>query len=174
MFRKCFSLGGFCRLINAGLNIFAKYEVVRRLLQVTVFPLVNLAGLGTGKVVLEHERPDGWKLLRLSPKVKWAPGHNLAPAPHALIFDGTRSDRFQLGMPKFVDKLKGWGAKAQVRDLRFSRPLVLLQSDDWGRVGVRDREGYEQLRSSGIHLGENPYDYYSLETAEDVMALREC
>jgi len=57
--------------------------------------------------------------------------------------------------------------------LSFSRPLVLLQSDDWGRVGVRDREGYEQLRASGIHLGENPYDYYSLETAEDVIALRD-
>lgn len=51
--------------------------------------------------------------------------------------------------------------------------MVLLQSDDWGRVGVRDREGYEQLRASGIHLGKNPYDYYSLETAEDVMALRD-
>ena len=57
--------------------------------------------------------------------------------------------------------------------MSFSRPLVLLQSDDWGRVGVRDREGYERLRASGIHLGENPYDYYSLETAEDVMALRD-
>ena len=60
-----------------------------------------------------------------------------------------------------------------VQALSFSRPLVLLQSDDWGRVGVRDREGYEQLRASGIHLGENPYDYYSLETAEDVIALRD-
>lgn len=38
---------------------------------------------------------------------------------------------------------------------------------------MRDREGYEQLRASGIQLGENPYDYYSLETAEDVIALRD-
>lgn len=53
----------------------------------------------------------------------------------------------------------------------FSRPLVLLQSDDWGRVGVRDREGYEQLRANGIRLGERPYDLYSLETADDVHAL---
>ena len=50
----------------------------------------------------------------------------------------------------------------------FSRPLVLLQSDDWGRVGVRDREGWEELRSLGITLGERDYDYYSLETAEDI------
>ena len=55
----------------------------------------------------------------------------------------------------------------------FSRPLVLLQSDGWGRIGVRDREGYEQLRASGIRLGQNPYDYYSLETSEDVIALRD-
>src|SRR5215469_17554334 len=53
----------------------------------------------------------------------------------------------------------------------FDRPLVLLQSDDWGRVGVRDREGFEQLRAQGIRLGERPYDLYSLETAEDVQAV---
>ena len=53
----------------------------------------------------------------------------------------------------------------------FSRPLVLLQSDDWGRVGVRDREGYELLRACGLRLGEHPYDLYTLETADDVLAL---
>ena len=57
--------------------------------------------------------------------------------------------------------------------LRFDRPLVLIQSDDWGRVGVRDREGWEELRAAGFALGENPYDSYSLETAEDLYALRE-
>ena len=41
---------------------------------------------------------------------------------------------------------------------RFSRPLVLLQSDDWGRVGVRDAEGQEELRAAGLSLGERPYD----------------
>ena len=68
-----------------------------------------------------------------------------------------------------------WNTRKQqhTRGFSFSRPLILLQSDDWGRIGVRDREGYEQLRASGIHLGENPYDYYSLETAEDVIALRD-
>ena len=53
----------------------------------------------------------------------------------------------------------------------FSRPLVVLQSDDWGRVGVRDREGYEHLRSRGLRLGEHPYDLYTLETADDVSAV---
>jgi hypothetical protein len=54
---------------------------------------------------------------------------------------------------------------------RFDRPLVLMQSDDWGRVGLRDREGLEQLRSAGIKLGESPYDFYTLETADDLAAL---
>jgi hypothetical protein len=57
--------------------------------------------------------------------------------------------------------------------LRFDRPLVLFQSDDWGRTGVRDREGWEELRAAGLNLGEKPYDFYSLETAEDVRALGE-
>jgi hypothetical protein len=57
--------------------------------------------------------------------------------------------------------------------LRFDRPLVLFQSDDWGRVGVRDREGWEELQAAGIKLGENPYDFYSLETADDLEALSE-
>lgn len=55
----------------------------------------------------------------------------------------------------------------------FSRPLVALHSDDWGRVGVRDREGFEWLRSRGLRLGEHPYDLYTLETAEDVTAVAE-
>src|SRR3954454_20980982 len=55
----------------------------------------------------------------------------------------------------------------------FDRPIVLLQSDDWGRVGLRDREGLEELRSAGITLGDRPYDLYTLETAEDLSALAE-
>jgi hypothetical protein len=58
-----------------------------------------------------------------------------------------------------------------VMGFHFDRPLVLLQSDDWGRAGVRDQEGWEHLRSAGIALGERPYDFYSLETAEDLAAL---
>jgi hypothetical protein len=59
-----------------------------------------------------------------------------------------------------------------ITGFHFDRPLVLLQSDDWGRVGVRDREGREQIRSAGLALGERPYDLYSLETADDLDSLR--
>ena len=53
----------------------------------------------------------------------------------------------------------------------FDRPLVLLQSDDWGRAGLRDQESLRQLEAAGIKLGERPHDFYSLETAEDLAAL---
>jgi hypothetical protein len=53
----------------------------------------------------------------------------------------------------------------------FSRPLVAIESDDWGRVGVRDRQGHEILRARGINLGQGCYDSYSFETAEDVTGL---
>jgi len=58
-----------------------------------------------------------------------------------------------------------------VRCFKFDRPLVVLQSDDWGRIGIRDREGWEFLRSTGMDLGSQPYDFYSLETANDIVAL---
>jgi hypothetical protein len=64
-------------------------------------------------------------------------------------------------------------SNASIRGFCFSRPLVVLHSDDWGRVGVRDREGYEQLRAGGIRLGEHPYDFYTLETAEDVISVHD-
>lgn len=54
----------------------------------------------------------------------------------------------------------------------FDRPIVIFQSDDWGRVGLRDQAGLEQLHSAGLSLGERPYDYYTLETVEDLAALQ--
>jgi len=62
---------------------------------------------------------------------------------------------------------------AEELDLHFDRPLVLFQSDDWGRVGVRDRSGWEELQRAGLKLGEKPYDHCSLETADDLQALRD-
>jgi len=56
---------------------------------------------------------------------------------------------------------------------RFDRPILVLQSDDWGRAGLRDQEGCEALHAAGLTLGEHPYDFYTLETAADVAALRE-
>jgi hypothetical protein len=58
-----------------------------------------------------------------------------------------------------------------VAGFHFDRPLVVLQSDDWGRVGLRDQPGLQQLRAAGLELGERPYDFYTLETAEDLASL---
>ncbi len=69
--------------------------------------------------------------------------------------------------------LRGRGDASKSTALRFDRPLVLFQSDDWGRVGVRDHGGWEELRAAGLNLGDKPYDFYSLETADDLHALRE-
>ena len=55
--------------------------------------------------------------------------------------------------------------------LAFDRPMVLFQSDDWGRAGIRDRAGWDELVAKGLDLGQNPYDSYSLETADDLEAL---
>ncbi len=54
----------------------------------------------------------------------------------------------------------------------FDRPLLLFQSDDWGRIGIPDQAAVQTLRSAGLSLGDNPYDFYGLESAEDLSALR--
>ena len=50
---------------------------------------------------------------------------------------------------------------------------MVLQSDDWGRAGLRDRGALDQLRAEEPAFGERPYDFYTLETADDLAALRE-
>jgi len=75
-------------------------------------------------------------------------------------------------MPSVVSKIRERASAFLPKEsFFFSRPLVLMQSDDWGRVGLRDREGLEELRAAGFALGERPYDLYTLETADDVQAL---
>lgn len=51
------------------------------------------------------------------------------------------------------------------------RPLLILQSDDWGRIGLCDSDGARRLANSGIKIGEQPYDFYTLETSADLEAL---
>ena len=74
-------------------------------------------------------------------------------------------------MLNFINRFRRVDGSAST--FSFSRPLVVLQSDDWGRVGIRDREGDEELQASGIQLGKHPYDSYSLETSDDVLAVKD-
>lgn len=68
---------------------------------------------------------------------------------------------------------RSWRDFFPVRGQYFQRPLVIFQSDDWGLVGIRDQEGFNELRTGGLELGNRPYDFYSLETAEDLHHLYE-
>ncbi len=53
------------------------------------------------------------------------------------------------------------------------KQIIVFESDDWGMCGVRDREGFDNLRSKGYNLGKDERDYYSLETVEDLEKLYE-
>jgi hypothetical protein len=85
--------------------------------------------------------------------------------PTARRFHYERAEIFMLNV---LHKVLRRGRTLPVEGFVFDRPIVVLQSDDWGRVGVRDRAGWDELRESGINLGERNYDFYSLETAEDL------
>ena len=37
-----------------------------------------------------------------------------------------------------------------VEGFHFDRPIIILQSDDWGRIGLRDQLGLDSLRSAGL------------------------
>lgn len=59
-----------------------------------------------------------------------------------------------------------------VREYRFSRPLVVFQSDDWGLLGIRDKEGFDKIAARGPAKPEHPYlADYGAETPEDLSAL---
>ncbi|HLV85637.1 MAG TPA: hypothetical protein VKV39_01590 [Candidatus Sulfotelmatobacter sp.] len=74
-------------------------------------------------------------------------------------------------MLTYARKLWRWGERVIPSEGFFlERPAVLFQSDDWGRIGLRDGDGVEALRAEGLSP-ERPYDFYSLEHADDLAAL---
>lgn len=54
------------------------------------------------------------------------------------------------------------------------RPLVLIESDDWGRCGTPSRDSIHALCGAGLLRSPGPWDFYGLETAGDVEALTRC
>ena len=60
-----------------------------------------------------------------------------------------------------------WGSKQP------TRPTVLIQSDDWGRVGLPKIELLEDLQSAGVQAGQSPWDFYGAESAADLKQLGE-
>ena len=72
-----------------------------------------------------------------------------------------------------------WGRRARAVRGKFSfpavqRPVVLIQSDDWGRTGAPDRRCIDELRRAGLNVGQSPWDLYGLETEDDLERLGGC
>lgn len=54
------------------------------------------------------------------------------------------------------------------------RPVVLIQSDDWGRVGIPTKDCIDTMRARGLDVGRSCWDFYGLETEEDLLELGSC
>ena len=53
-----------------------------------------------------------------------------------------------------------------------TRPIVVIQSDDWGRAGLPSLASLEQLKATGVPIGASPWDFYGLESEDDVIRTR--
>jgi hypothetical protein len=73
--------------------------------------------------------------------------------------------RFGHVRTKFVAAQRKWSSPSPVR------PTVLIQSDDWGRSGMPDKEVLEALKRAGIPVGNSGWDFYGLESGEDIYRL---
>lgn len=51
------------------------------------------------------------------------------------------------------------------------RPIVVIESDDWGRVGLPSLQSMEQLKAEGVPIGKSPWDFYGGESEDDVVRL---
>jgi hypothetical protein len=51
------------------------------------------------------------------------------------------------------------------------RPIVVFESDDWGRVGLPSLQSLKQLQDCGVPIGKSPWDFYGLESDEDILRL---
>lgn len=66
---------------------------------------------------------------------------------------------------------RGIAAWNRLRDRAPVRPIVVIESDDWGRCGLPSLEAMEELKVSGVPIGASPWDYYGLESEDDVARL---
>lgn len=55
-----------------------------------------------------------------------------------------------------------------------TRPIVILQSDDWGRVGISGPEQLDCLKQKGHPAPPSPWNLYGLETRTDLERLATC
>jgi hypothetical protein len=60
---------------------------------------------------------------------------------------------------------------AQLYSVAPVRPIVVIESDDWGRVGLPSLQSLERLQAIGVPIGLSPWDFYGLESEDDVIRL---
>src|SRR5262249_12981890 len=60
---------------------------------------------------------------------------------------------------------------AERSSLKVGRPVVVIQSDDWGRVGAPSVTVLRALNGLGLNVGRSPWDYYGLESQADLIEL---
>src|SRR6516225_6734870 len=61
-----------------------------------------------------------------------------------------------------------WG---RIHAIAPVRPIVVIESDDWGRVGLPSLQSMERLQAAGVAIGASPWDFYGLESEDDVIRL---
>src|SRR5271166_3680659 len=98
------------------------------------------------------------------------PGHTVPAGDHATMKRATKLFRTDTSKRALV-----WLKRihAITTALAPVRPVVVMQSDDWGRVGVHDPKALDRLRRLGLAVGASKWDYYGHEDAEDLRSLGE-
>ena len=63
---------------------------------------------------------------------------------------------------------RAWFLRRKATFQAPQRPLIIAESDDWGRAGMPERSCLDRLRAAGLTVGKSPWDRYGLETPEDL------
>ncbi|MFT6323711.1 MAG: hypothetical protein ACJA2N_000598 [Salibacteraceae bacterium] len=60
----------------------------------------------------------------------------------------------------------------EIPSWRFNKPILVLESDDWGSIRMSSREGRDKLKALGHDIDSNAYQLYDgLETNKDIIQL---
>lgn len=77
-------------------------------------------------------------------------------------------------MPLLRQAHVAWAmARNLVGGWRCRRPIVVIESDDWGCLRTSSREAYDRLAALGYPMERSPYSLDALETDEDLDRLFE-
>jgi hypothetical protein len=75
-----------------------------------------------------------------------------------------------------ISKLKRVVSKnlTNIPGYRTNRKIIVIESDDWGSIRMRDQKTFENLLNAGIRVDKSRYDSLdSLETKQDLEFLLE-